>query len=235
MSSANSQVSQQSGVSYPLPPWKLQGQLYGSIWALPAGKLNLEELTKELPPLFKPVINLGRAGVFAGFVDYQPGSTLVYHELIGGIVIQVKGRWPYFFTMTHMWVDSEVSKQGGRSEWGVPKELGQFQYNYTGNNRNFQGTAQDSQGNLLAEGDFRGLVGLPRRVHLPVPFPDVQMLHNLPYRSSGTFWSSLEICRGGMNIPAQSPLASLGIVGRKPSISFGGLNFRMHLKAARPL
>jgi hypothetical protein len=38
-----------------------------------------------------------------------------------------------------------------------------------------------------------------------------------------------------MNIPEESPLAELGIAGRKPLVSFGGLDFRIQLEAACPL
>lgn len=223
-------LAEQTTVTYPPPPWNLQGQLYGSIWAVPQKALKL-----ELDPAFKAVVNFGRVGVFAGFVDYQPGSTLTYHELLAGLVVRQSGKMRYWFTVTHMWVDNEASLQGGREKWGVPKELARFEYESARNERDFKGVAHSADGKTLAQGDFRAFLNLPRKLHLPVPFPDLQMLHGQPYRSSGTFWSALEICRGGMTIPTDSPLAAVGIAGRRPFVHFGGLDFRMKLEAARPL
>jgi hypothetical protein len=217
-------------VKYPSPPWKLQGQLYGSIWAVPARLFRA-----ELPPEFKAVINLGRVGVFAGFVDYQPGSTLSYHELIAGVVIQRRGKLRYWFNVTHMYVDSVPSMQGGREVWGVPKQLANFDYQFARNNRDLKAIARDADGRVLARGNFKSLIKLPSKLVLPVPFPDLQMLHNRPYYSWGTFWSALEICQSGMDIPEDSPLAALGIVGRRPFVHFGGLDFRILLKAAKPV
>ncbi|MEI6043644.1 MAG: acetoacetate decarboxylase family protein [Chloroflexota bacterium] len=215
-------------MDYPPPPWKLKGQLYGSIWAVP-----LRNLQVELPPVFKPLTLWGRTGVFAAFADYQPGGTLTYHELLAGCVIQLRGSLRFALTVTHMWVDSEASLKGGRAMWAVPKELATFQFASNRANRDFKGMAQN--GLALAQGEFSGVVNLPRKLHLPVPFPALQMQNDLPLNASGSFWSVLELCRGCMAIPVESPLAQLGIAGRKPVLSFGGLDFRMHLEAARPL
>ncbi len=224
-----SYISQKSN-AYPPPPWKLQGQLYGSIWTLPARLMRF-----QLPPEFKAVVNFGRVGVFAGFVDYQPGGTLSYHELIAGLIIQQRGKLPYYFNVTHMGVDNEISLRGGRELWGVPKELAEFDYQSSPDNHDFRGIARSETGAVLAEGNFKATVTLPRFLKLPCPFPDLQMLHNQPHAASGLFWSRIEFCRGGMVIPPDSPLAELGIAGRKPWLSFGGLDFTMSLKAARPL
>lgn len=214
-------------VVYPSAPWNLQGQLYGSIWTVPVNQFRV-----ELPEEFKPLVNLGRIGVFAGFVDYQPGSILTYHELIAGVVIRRRTSWRLAFNVTHIWVDDAASKQGGRELWGVPKELATFDFKYSRDNQEFKGQAQ-AGGGLLAQGDFSAWFSLPGK--MPVPFPNLQMLNGEPHRSSGTFWSKPGIYRGGMKVGAASPLAALGIAGRPPLISFGGLNFKMHLQAARPV
>jgi len=213
---------------YPPPPWNLRGQLYGSLWSVP-----VKDFQAELPSVFKPLVNFGRVGVYAGFVDYQAGSSLVYHELLGGLVVRLKGTLRYALHVTHMWVDSEASRQGGRERWGVPKEMARFDYNFGENSQNFKGEAYTAEAEILAQGDFKKIVSLPRRVRLPTPFPNLQILDGKACSASGTFWSVLELCKGGMLIPAHSQLATLGIAGRKPLVSFGGLNFRMKLQAAR--
>ncbi len=224
------QTSEMQNKEYPAAPWRLNGQLYGSIWSL-----SPHDIQVELPSEFKLLVNLGRASAFAGFVDYQTGSTLVYHELIGGVVVRLRSSWRFAFHVTNMWVDDAKSRQGGREIWGVPKELAVFRYTYAPTVRTFAATAQANNGQVLARGHFRPTMGLPRFLKLPVPFPNLQMLHSQPYRSSGTFWSSLYLCRGGTIVPADSPLAALGIVGRKPIVSFAGLDFKMYLAAAKPV
>ena len=216
-------------VKYPPAPWQLTGQLYGSVWAVP-----FKVFRGELPPDFEPLVGLGWVGPFAGFVDYQEGSTLQYHELIAGLLVRLKGSWRYAFTVTHMWVDDEASKWGGRELWGVPKELADFNFTYSRANHDFEGQARTEHGRL-ASANFRSLAGLPSRMGLPTIWPNLQMLRGQPHRSSGTFWSSLQFCGGGMEVPAESPLAALGMAGRKPLISFAGLDFRMNLQAARPV
>ncbi len=217
-------------IKYPPAPWRLTGQLYGSVWAVPAAQFKA-----KLPPAFKPVVNLGRIGIFAGFVDYQAGSPLVYHELIAGVVVRLRNSWRFAFNVTDIWVDDEASKAGGRALWGVPKELAEFEFKYRRTNRDFAATARESGGNLLAEGDFRSVIGLPTALGLPTPFPNLQMLNGHPHATSAVYWSAVQICRGGMNIPVGSPLAALGIAGRKPLVSFAGLDFKMKLQAARPV
>ncbi len=223
-------ASSTAEVVYPPAPWSLTGQLYGSIWTVPEAAFEC-----DLAPAFVPLVNFGRIGVFAGFVDYQAGSILTYHELIAGVVVRLKGRRRYALNVTHIWVDDEASRQGGRAIWGVPKELASFGVAYAQNNRNFQGTAQAQSGQNLAQGDFQAVLGLTQGWRVPTPFPNLQILHDRPHYTSGTFWSAIQFCKGGMRVEASSPLAALGIAGRKPLLSFGGRGFKMTLQAARPV
>ncbi|HEX2915530.1 MAG TPA: acetoacetate decarboxylase family protein [Chloroflexia bacterium] len=222
-------ADQASQLEYPAPPWHLQGQLYGSIWAVPAGSFKY-----ELEPRFHSLRALGYQGVFAGFVDYQDGSSLVYHELLAGLLVTRKGGLGTAFSITHMWVDSSASRQGGREIWGVPKEMAQFDYHYSRGQRDLQASARSAE-IALANGNFKAVTPVLPWLRLPVFFPNWQFLQNRVVSSNGTFWCAPEFCRGGMVIPPESPLASLGIAGRRPLLSFGGLAFKMFLKAARPL
>ena len=65
------------------------------------------------------------AGLYGvAFVDYAPGGTLSYRELLvarlvrDGVVPRVR--------ITDIWVDSEASRDGGRSLWAIPKELAEL-------------------------------------------------------------------------------------------------------------
>ena len=85
---------------YPAAPWRLQGQLWVS--------------------LFRVTRSGGRSdGLYgAAFVSYEPSSDLTYSELlvarpVGGGRVEI----------TDIWVDSPASREGGRSLWAIPKEL----------------------------------------------------------------------------------------------------------------
>jgi hypothetical protein len=58
-------------------------------------------------------------------VTYEPGSTLSYSELavVAGLVRSGRhvGGW-----ISHIWVDSQESVNGGRSIWKLPKDLADF-------------------------------------------------------------------------------------------------------------
>jgi acetoacetate decarboxylase len=88
---------------FPSPPWSLQGRLWLSLFPVRTG-------TPDRPP--------GLYG--AGFVDYAEGSVLTYRELLLAR-LAFAGPAPRVH-VTDMWVDSERSRDGGRSLWAVPKE-----------------------------------------------------------------------------------------------------------------
>lgn len=92
---------------FPSPPWSLQGHLWLSLFPVGTG-------TPERP-----------AGLYgAAFVDYREGGVLTYRELLlarlvrDGVVPRVH--------VTDIWVDSVVSRDGGRSLWGIPKALAEL-------------------------------------------------------------------------------------------------------------
>jgi len=96
---------------YPSPPWRMQGQLWLSLFRVREG-------APGRPP--------GMYGV--ALVDYQPGSVLTYGELLVARPVTVRsgrdtGR---HVTVTDIWVDSEESREGGRSLWAIPKDLSVF-------------------------------------------------------------------------------------------------------------
>lgn len=65
------------------------------------------------------------AGLYGvAFVDYAEGSVLTYRELLVARVV-LDGAMPRV-QVTDIWVDSEQSRDGGRSLWAIPKELADF-------------------------------------------------------------------------------------------------------------
>ncbi|GAA2510764.1 acetoacetate decarboxylase [Winogradskya humida] len=97
---------------YPPAPWNLQGQLYLSVFLLPARGL------PALDPGLRPVTVAGRVPVGAAWVDYEPGGVLDYRELLTAVLLRGRRQ-----TITHIWVDSPASRDGGRALWAIPKDL----------------------------------------------------------------------------------------------------------------
>jgi acetoacetate decarboxylase len=69
------------------------------------------------------------AGVYgAAFVSYEPGSELTYSELLVArpVDADATGGRGRRVSVVDIWVDSPASRDGGRSLWGIPKELCDF-------------------------------------------------------------------------------------------------------------
>lgn len=60
----------------------------------------------------------------AAFVDYVEGSVLTYRELLLARLVR-DGAMPRVH-VTDIWVDSEPSRDAGRSLWALPKSLAEF-------------------------------------------------------------------------------------------------------------
>lgn len=213
---------------YPPAPWELRGQVYGAMWLVPR-----EQCTVELDPAFEPLVLAGRVVVLGGFVNYQPGSVLVYREFMAALGVRLRNRWRPGFTVTHIWVDDEQSLRGGRALWGVPKEMASFQWPAE------QGVRwelrAEAQGQELISGRFERGLGLSAGLRVPIPLPDLQLLEGRVHASVVTFSTRPRLMRGELTVPSTSPLASLGIAGRRPTLCYAMEDFQVHLEAARPL
>jgi acetoacetate decarboxylase len=155
----------------------------------------------------------------AAFVDYGPGSVLIYHELLVARLVG-DGRHPRV-RITDIWVDSEESRDGGRSLWAIPKDLADLWLQTTGSRTTFSGVAD---GQRLADGAF---TALPRAALVRLPFAT----STTQERSDGTvvvtpFRGSARSlpCRGRWDFAADGPLGFLH--GHRPVASF-------HLRDAR--
>lgn len=112
-------------MSYPAPPWKLQGQAVQTLHLL-----DIDRIRSQVPP------ELGIVPVLPGktlggvyLATYTAGSSLEYHELIVVAAIVARrgkiGPW-----ISHIYVDNMDSLAGGREIWGLPKELAEFTWNH---------------------------------------------------------------------------------------------------------
>lgn len=91
---------------HPPAPWRLTGQGWFSVFRVGG-------------------VGARPDGLYAaGFVAYEPGSTLDYSELLVARVLP--GTRMRKVEVTDIWVDSVASRDGGRELWAIPKELCDF-------------------------------------------------------------------------------------------------------------
>lgn len=130
--------------TYPLPPWRLRGTLWGSVWLVP------EADAPRAPEGTVPLRIGGRPVVVTGWADYAPGGVLAYREALCGVAIR-RPQMPAL-AITHIWVDHPASVAGGRALWGIPKRMGAF-----------AGTPEPGAGDdaaTVADRDGRPIAGL---------------------------------------------------------------------------
>ena len=105
--------------SYPAEPWDLHGHAYVGMWLLPRDRTPAPH-----SPATKVVTIFGRAIVCAAFFVYEEPSPLTYNEIMTTVL--VREGWRLRVSITHIWVDSEASRDGGRALWAIPKDLADF-------------------------------------------------------------------------------------------------------------
>jgi hypothetical protein len=66
----------------------------------------------------------GRGIVGAAFFVYEEPSPLTYDEIMATVL--VRHGWRLRVSITHIWVNSAASREGGRALWAIPKELAEF-------------------------------------------------------------------------------------------------------------
>jgi hypothetical protein len=196
-------------VSHPDEPWELRGQLHASALLVP-----LADVPVDLPPGTRPV-RLGRFGVVGvAWVSYEPGGVLSYSELMATLLVRQGLRLRP--TIVRIWVDSVVSRDGGRALWGIPKELADF--DGTGP----RWSARDEKG-PIAEATVRPGRRLPGR--WPVGFSVVQTRQGAAKVSRVRARAGLATARVSLAPDPHGPLAFLA--GRSPLVSFSLRDFRM--------
>lgn len=189
--------------------------MHVSLWLLPAAEA-------PAPPAglggAVRVVRLGgRAVVGTAWVDYAPGGDLSYRELLAAVLVRA-GLRPRV-TITHIWVDSADSRDGGRALWGIPKELARFE------------TAGDTTAASTAAGPIAAAgLGAPRlAVRLPIAFRVVQALAGAARTTPVRATARIGPVRVSWRAEPGGPLAFLA--GRRPLLSFAADGFRMRFGA----
>jgi hypothetical protein len=207
-------------MSYPPSPWSLRGRMHVSVWALPLADV------PALPPALHGtvrVLRLGRrAFIGTAWVDYQPGGDLNYHELLAAVL--TRAGWRPRVTITHIWVDSVASRDGGRELWGIPKDLADITLADGG-----AASATTGEGPIASATLPRGN-GVPPR--LPAVFRVVQDLAGRPETTAVRSTARYGPARVAWTIAPEGPLRFLA--GRRPLLSFVAAGFRMRFGATQP-
>ena len=105
--------------TYPPEPWDLHGHAYIGAWLVPVA-----DLPDPHSPATTPITIFGRGIVGAAFFVYEQPSPLTYNEIMTTVL--VRQGWRVRVSITHIWVDSEASRDGGRDLWAIPKQLADF-------------------------------------------------------------------------------------------------------------
>lgn len=146
------------------PPWSLKGRGYLVCMRFPCEVLRGEGTF--LPASLRGGVRSRFAWVM--FVDYEQADCGPYRELlfIPGRADFRSGR---FLTISKIYVSSMSSVENGRRNWGIPKELAEFDVRYDRKGRDEVRVTRD--GRAVAEFVFR-----PRGPRLPM------LVHWLPKR-----------------------------------------------------
>ncbi len=201
---------------YPPEPWRLRGDLHLSVFLVP-----LVEVPVDAPPECRP-LRLGRHGVVvAAWVSYRAGSVLVYDELMSTLL--VRRGWRVLPTITHIWVDSVASRDGGRALWGIPKELATFEFS----DHHFGAATADGP---IAMGTAAMRFAMPGRI--PFRFQVVQSLAGAAKVTPFSGRARFALSRARFAAVRGGPLGYLA--RRRPLVSLSMLDFRMTFGRRQP-
>jgi hypothetical protein len=193
-------------VSYPPEPWYLTGHAYVGLFLVPR-----DVAPPPHSPATRAITVLGRTVVCAAFFVYEPPSPLTYGEIMSTVL--VRQGWRPRVSITHIWVDSEASRDGGRELWAIPKDLATFDI---------------ATHETYAARGIAGLsLGRVRRLRpaLPLGFSLAQDREGVPLVSPVTGRATIGVARGHWSFTPDGPLSFLA--GRRPLLTVAVRPFRL--------
>ena len=98
----------------------LHGHAYVGAWLVPRAQVPAPH-----SPATRPITIFGRGIVGAAFFVYEEPSPLTYDEIMATVL--VREGWRLRVSITHIWVNSPASRDGGRELWAIPKDLAEFE------------------------------------------------------------------------------------------------------------
>lgn len=139
-------------------PWQLQGRGYIAM-------LRFDDDGEQQDRFLPPTLQGRRARspyAWLMFVDYARSDVGPYHELLF-----IPGSFPFedgrkHLSISRIFVSSQASVDNGQRNWGIPKELAQFEVRYGAQGLDRVKVAR--HGRVFAELDFKSYP-------LPLPFP----------------------------------------------------------------
>lgn len=99
-------------VPFPSPPWRLTAEAWLSVFRV-----------GETGRADRPAGTYG-----AAFFSYDQPGQLTYRELLVARLLSARSRR---IRITDIWVDSELSRDGGRVLWAIPKDLARLDLDET--------------------------------------------------------------------------------------------------------
>jgi hypothetical protein len=188
---------------FPPAPWDLKGDFFA------VGGLMPIERARPFVPADLEIVSV-MPGMTLGAIAaarYTEGSILTYSELVvvpalvrsGGKT----GGW-----ISHIYVDDETSVQGGRSIWGLPKELATFRWEKQVESRGADSTLLrvSQHGKLIL--DFWAA---PRWFAVPTAFdlPVISLVNGRPTPWHAALSARTQVTSFHLEIPPDAPFASL--------------------------
>nr|WP_246361071.1 acetoacetate decarboxylase family protein [Haloechinothrix aidingensis] len=187
------------------------------MWRVPARRLPAA-VQRAVPRGATPA-RFGRSAVLAtAWVSYQRGSVLEYEELMCTVLVR-RGR-RLFPTISHIWVDSAASRDGGRALWAIPKELASFEVT-PGARRRAREVGPGA--GVLATTDLDVLATLPFRV--PFTLGVLQSRSSTPQLSRVRGSARPALSRARWSVEHAGPLGFLS--GLRPLATVSMRDFRM--------
>ncbi|MBV8883635.1 MAG: acetoacetate decarboxylase family protein [Chroococcidiopsidaceae cyanobacterium CP_BM_RX_35] len=183
-------------MTYPQTPWKLQGYAFQT-----AQLVDIERVRRFIPKELN-IISVWPGKTLGGVYlsAYESGSVLEYNELIA-IAALVSYGSKFGGWVSHIYVDDSDSVAGGREIWGLPKELAEFSW------ESDRVTVRQNNQLLCSLSYHKQAFGWQQRLAAST-FSNLGS-DLLLFRSE--LESKLGLVSAKLAVPAESPLASLGI------------------------
>ena len=183
---------------YPAAPWTLRG------YSLQALELVDVNRVRPLVPSEFEIVSLLPGKTLGGIyvAHYGEGSTLHYNELIVVAAFTRYGSKASAW-ISHIYVDNADSVAGGREIWGLPKEMAEFNW-------------ENAQNQVAVSQNGRQLCSLRCSWKLKLwrqglTAPSFSMLGSDLLQFQGKATSNLAMTGVKLEVPAESPFASLGL------------------------
>ncbi|MDP8962653.1 MAG: acetoacetate decarboxylase family protein [Cyanobacteriota bacterium] len=206
-------------MAYPSSPWTLQGYALQTLQLI-----DVEQVRPFIAPELDIVSVLPGKTLGGVYLScYGSGSVLEYSELIVAAgIVRYSGKiggW-----ISHIYVDNPDSVAGGRNIWGLPKELAEFTWEKGSR------TASGYENCVTVRQGEQTLCQLSynqQTLGLPLPFSgNVFSTHSESILLfNGKFEGSVGTVGSKLQVPVESPFASLGL--DRPWLTFYGEKLRM--------